>query len=97
MLGLHCCAWTLTNRGCSLGGVQGLLIARPLIKAASTVAEQKLKSVSSVLRCTGLVAAWWGDGPRPGMEPVSPALVHGFLTTAPLGKPNEKTLKLCST
>ena len=26
------------------------------------------------------------DLPRPGLEPVSPALVGGFLTTAPPGK-----------
>ena len=27
------------------------------------------------------------DPPRPGLEPVSPALAGGFLTTAPPGKP----------
>ena len=27
------------------------------------------------------------DLPRPGLEPVSPALAGGFLTTAPPGKP----------
>ena len=29
------------------------------------------------------------DLPRPGLEPVSPALAGGFLTTAPPGKPNK--------
>ena len=28
-----------------------------------------------------------GDLPGPGLEPVSPALAGGFLTTAPPGKP----------
>ena len=28
------------------------------------------------------------DLPGPGLEPVSPALAGGFLTTAPPGKPN---------
>ena len=28
------------------------------------------------------------DLPRPGLEPVSPALAGGFLTTAPPGKPS---------
>ena len=28
------------------------------------------------------------DLPRPGLEPVSPALAGGFLTTAPPGKPD---------
>ena len=33
------------------------------------------------------------DLPRPGLEPVSPALADGFLTTAPPGKPNGFILK----
>ena len=35
------------------------------------------------------------DLPRPGLEPVSPALAGGFLTTAPPGKPLGLLLK-CS-
>ena len=36
-----------------------------------------------------------GDHPGPGIEPVSPALAGGFLTTAPPGKPGSvfKTIK----
>ena len=30
------------------------------------------------------------DLPGPGLEPVSPALAGGFLTTAPPGKPEQK-------
>ena len=33
------------------------------------------------------------DLPRPGLEPVSPALAGGFLTTAPPGKPSHCFLK----
>ena len=36
--------------------------------------------------CTGLVGMW--DLPGPGLEPASPALAGGFLTTAPPGKPH---------
>ena len=32
------------------------------------------------------------DLPGPGIEPVSPALVGGFLTTAPAGKPRSHLL-----
>ena len=38
------------------------------------------------LWCTGLVFRGMWDLPRPGIEPVSPALAGGFLTTAPPGK-----------
>ena len=33
------------------------------------------------------------DLPTPGLEPVSPALAGGFLTTAPPGKPVSRVLK----
>ena len=32
------------------------------------------------------------DLPGPGLEPVSPALAGGFLTTVPPGKPKEGTI-----
>ena len=35
----------------------------------------------------GLVAPHMWDLPGPGLEPVSPALAGGFLTTVPPGKP----------
>ena len=34
----------------------------------------------------GLVAQWHVDPPRPGIEPVAPALAGRFLFTAPPGK-----------
>ena len=39
-----------------------------------------------------LLCGMW-DLPRPGFEPVSPALVGGFLTTVPPGKPLQILLK----
>ena len=35
------------------------------------------------------------DLPRPGLEPVSPALAGGFLTTVPPGKPYVSLLTQC--
>ena len=35
------------------------------------------------------------DLPGPGLEPVSPALAGGFLTTAPPGKPTDAYLNIC--
>ena len=54
---------------------RGLLIA-----VASLVVEHGLWSAGSVVVVHGHL-------PRPGLEPVSPALAGGFLTTAPPGKP----------
>ena len=34
------------------------------------------------------------DLPGPGLEPVSPALAGGFLTTAPSGKPDGDDFRL---
>ena len=40
-----------------------------------------------------LLRGMW-DLPRPGLEPMSPALAGGFLTTVPPGKPNVNLLIL---
>ena len=40
-----------------------------------------------------LLCSMW-DLPRPGIEPVSPALQGRFLTTGPAGEPEEVTFKL---
>ena len=37
-------------------------------------------------RCTGLVVRGIGNLPGPGIEPVSPELADGFLSTVPSGK-----------
>ena len=65
--------------GCSLVGVHRLFIA-----VASLVAEQALERVdfSSSSAQAWLPHSMW-NLPRPGIEPVSPALAGGFLTTGP--------------
>ena len=46
------------------------------------------------LWCMGLVALWQVGSSGPGLEPVSPALAGGFLTTVPPGKSYALHLKL---
>ena len=60
----------------------GLSLSRPL------VAEHRLQTrrLSSCGSRAQLLRGMW-DLPRPGLEPVSPALAGRFLTTAPPGKP----------
>ena len=58
--------------------------------------EQELQGVwASVVIARGLSSrdTACGISPDPGIEPVSPPLVHGFLTTGPSGKPEQKFLK----
>ena len=86
VLGLRFCA-----RAFSSCGKQGpLLIAmhRPLSVSASPVAEHRLQThrLSSRGSRAQLLCGMW-DLPRPGLEPVSPALAGRFSTTAPPGKP----------
>ena len=86
VLGLRFCA-----RAFSSCGEQGpLLIAvrRPLTITASPVAEHKLQTRRLWLMgpvAPRHVGTW--DPPRPGLEPVSPALAGRLSTTAPPGKP----------
>ena len=67
-----------------------LLIAAcgPLTIAASLVAEHRLQTrrlSNCGSRAQSLRGMW--DLPRPGLEPVSPALAGRLSTTAPPGKP----------
>ena len=66
----------------------GLSLSRPLTVAASLVAEHRLQMcrLSSCGSRAQLLCGMW-DLPRPGLEPMSPALAGGFSTTAPPGKP----------
>ena len=86
VLGLHFCARAFSScgkRGPLFGAVRG-----PLTIAASLVAEHRLQTrrLSSCGSRPQLLRGMW-DLPRPGLEPMSPALAGGFLTTAPPGKP----------
>ena len=60
----------------------------PLTVAASLAAEHRLqmRRLSSCGSRAQLLRGTW-DLPRPGLEPVSPALAGRFSTTAPPGKP----------
>ena len=86
VLGLRFCA-----RAPSSYGKRGpLLIAvrGPLTIAASPAAEHRLQTrrLSNCGSRAHLLRSMW-DPPRPGLEPVSPALAGRFSTTAPPGKP----------
>ena len=65
-----------------------IAVRGPLAIAASLVAEHRLQTrrLSSCGSRTQPLRGMW-DLPRPGLEPVSPALAGGFSTTAPPGKP----------
>ena len=85
VLGLHFCA-----RAFSSCGKRG-----PLTVAASLVAEHRLQTrrLSSCGSRAQLLHGMW-DLPRPGLEPVSPALAGRFSTTAPPGKPHHCSFNL---
>ena len=92
MLGLRFC----TRAFSSCGKREPLFIAvhGPLTIAASLVAEHRLQTrrLSSCGSRTSLLRGMW-NLPRPGLEPVSPALAGRFSTTAPPGKPRNNLLR----
>ena len=74
---------------CGKRGPLFIAVRGPLTIAASLVAEHRLQTrrlSSCGSRAQPLRGTW--DLPRPGLEPVSPALAGGFSTTAPPGKPH---------
>ena len=73
---------------CGKCGPLFITVRRPLIIVASLVAEHKLQTrrlSNCGSRAQPLRGMW--DLPRPGLDPVSPALAGRFSTTAPPGKP----------
>ena len=86
MLGLRFCARTFTS--CGKWGPLFIAVRGPLTIAASLVAEHRLQTrrLSSCGSRALLLRGMW-DPPRPGLEPVFPALAGRFSTTAPPGKP----------
>ena len=86
---LHCGAWASHCRGFSCCGARALGVrvvvsTHNFSSCGSRVLERRLSSCGT--RAYLLCGMW--DLPRPGLEPVSPALAGGFLTTAPPGKPS---------
>ena len=86
VLGLRFCARAFCS--CGERGPLFIVVHGPLTVAASLVAEHRLQTrrVSSCGSRAQLLRGMW-DPPRPGLEPVSPALAGRFSTTAPPGKP----------
>ena len=86
VLGLHFCARAFSS--CGKWGPLFIAVRGPLTIVASLVAEHRLQTrrLSSCGTRAQLLRGMW-DLPRPGLEPVSPALAGRFSTTAPPGKP----------
>ena len=86
MLGLRFCARAFSS--CGKQGPLFIAVHGPLTITASLVAEHRLQTrrLSNCGSRAQLLHGMW-DLPRPGLEPTSPALAGGFLTTAPPGKP----------
>ena len=86
VLGLRFCVRAFSS--CGKWGPLFIVVRGPLTIAASLVAEHRLqmRRLSSCGSQAQLHHGMW-DLPRPGLEPVSPALAGRFSTTAPPGKP----------
>ena len=74
--GFSCC------RARALGVQASVVAARGLSSCGSWAPEHRLRSGGAQIQ---LLRSMW-DLPRPRLEPVSPALAGGFLTTAPARK-----------
>ena len=89
VLGLRFCARAFSS--CGERGLLFIAVREPLTVAASSVAEHRLQTrrlSNCDSRAQPLRGMW--DLPRPGLEPVSPALAGRFSTTAPPGKPTDQ-------
>ena len=86
VLGLRFCVRAFSS--CSERGPLFIAVRGPLTIVASLVAEHRLQTrrLSSCDSRAQLLRGMW-DLPRPGLEPVSPALAGRFSTTVPPGKP----------
>ena len=78
----------LASGGHSSSRCAGLSLSRP------SAVEHRLQTprLSNCGSRAQLLHGMW-DPPRPGLEPVSPALAGRFSTTAPPGKPSRKNFK----
>ena len=92
MLGLRFCARAFSS--CGKWGPLFITVHGPLTIAASLVAEHRLQThrLSNCGSRAQLLRSMW-NLPRPGLEPVSPALAGRFSTTAPPGKPKTCVFK----
>ena len=86
VLGLRFCSRAFSN--CGKREPLFIAVRRPLTIAASPVAEHRLQ-MRRLSNCGSRAQPLRSmrDPPRPGPEPVSPALAGRLPTTAPPGKP----------
>ena len=86
VLGLRFCARAFSS--CGKRGPLFITVRGPLTIATSLVAEHRLQTrrLSNCCSRAYLLRSTW-DLPRPGLEPVFPALAGRFSTTVPPGKP----------
>ena len=86
VLGLRFCARAFSSWG--KWGPLFIAVRGPLTFAASLVAGHRLqmRRLSNCGSRSQLLRSMW-DLPRPGLEPVSPALAGRFSTTASPGRP----------
>ena len=80
--------WGLSS-SCGERGPLFIAVCGPLTIVASPVVEHRVQTrrLSSCGSQAHLLRGMW-DLPRPGLEPVSPALAGRFSTTVPPGKPS---------
>ena len=82
------CFCARVSSSCGEQGPLFFTVCGPLTIVASLVAEHRLQTrrlSNCGTRAQPLRGMW--DPPRPGLEPVSPALAGRLPTTAPPGKP----------
>ena len=86
VLGLRFCVRAFSS--CGKRGPLFITVRGPLTIAASLIVERRLQTrrLGNCGSRAQLLRSMW-DPPRPGLEPVSPALAGRFSTTAPPGKP----------
>ena len=91
VLGLRFCARVFSS--CGEWGPLFIAVCGPLTIVASLVAEHRLQTrrLSNCGSRAQLLCGMW-DPPRPGLEPMSPALAGRLSTTAPPGKPLDVVL-----
>ena len=78
---------------CGKRGPLFIAVRPPFTLAAPPIAHRlQMRRLSSCGAQAQLLRGMW-DLPRPGLEPVSPALAGRFSTTAPPGKPRHAILK----
>ena len=96
VLGLCFCARAFSS--CGKWGPLFIAVRGPVTITASPVAEHRLQTrrISDCGSRAQLLRSMW-DPPRPGLEPVSPALAGRFSTTAPPGKPQALIFKMKNT